>query len=300
MAEDIQQLNPKLLWKNFAILCSIPRPSKHEAKVIEFVVDFAKQCQLDYKKDQVGNVVITKPATVGFENKPIIVLQVHLDMVPQKNADITHDFEKDPIRVYIDGEWVRARGTTLGADNGIGVAAALAILEVLFTIDEETGMTGAFNLKPDFLNGRILLNLDSEDDGELFIGCAGGINTTAIFKYTPQPVTDDVKSYQIRLTGLKGGHSGVDIHLGRANANKIMNRLLIQAYAQTDIRITSIDGGSLRNAIPRESFVNIVVSTKNENDFIQLINQFNDNLHDELPLEPDVNLEIVAIEKPYL
>ncbi|MFZ2125543.1 MAG: aminoacyl-histidine dipeptidase [Candidatus Saccharimonadales bacterium] len=310
MPENIQELNPRLLWKNFATLCNIPRPSKNEEKVIDFVVNFAKLHQLEYKKDEVGNVVISKPATIGYESRSTIVLQGHLDMVAQKNADTIHDFDNDPIQAYIDGEWVRARGTTLGADNGIGVAAALAILEstdlqhgpieALFTVDEETGMTGAFNLSPDFISGRILLNLDSEDDGELFIGCAGGVNTTAIFKYTQEPVVGNAKSFQVKLTGLKGGHSGVDIHLGRGNANKIMNQLLVKLSSKIDIRITSIDGGSLSNAIPRESFVYVVVPVENQSILVRLVDEFDKNMHDEFSLEPDLKIEIATIEKPGL
>jgi len=195
MANLINELAPKALWKNFENLCNIPRPSKKEAKVIEHVIDFAKKHNLEYVKDEVGNVIIRKPASKGHESKPTIVLQSHLDMVPQKNSATVHDFEKDPIQPYIDGEWVKAKGTTLGSDNGIGVASALAVLEAtdiahgpieaLFTIDEETGMTGAFNLKPNILKGTILMNLDSEDEGELFIGCAGGINTSIVFNFKP-------------------------------------------------------------------------------------------------------------------
>ena len=309
MANQINELAPKLLWKNFESLCNIPRPSKKEQKVIEFVVDFAKKHGLEYKKDDVGNVVISKPATKGNENKPGIVLQSHLDMVPQKNSATVHDFEKDPIQPYVDGEWVKAKGTTLGADNGMGVASSLAIMEstdishgpieALFTIDEETGMTGAFNLKPGFLKGSILLNLDSEDEGELYIGCAGGVNTSAIFTFTPEQVPSGSKAFKVNLIGLKGGHSGVDIHLGRGNANKIMNRFLWKASKELGLRIASIEGGSLRNAIPRESFVKVVVPSANEKALLAWGVEFQKMIKDELSsVEPDIKFEITADEMP--
>jgi dipeptidase D len=309
MANQINELAPKVLWKNFESLCSIPRPSKKETKIIEFVVDFAKKHGLSYKKDDVGNVVISKPATKGFENRPAIVLQSHLDMVPQKNSATVHDFEKDPIQPYIDGEWVKAKGTTLGADNGIGVASSLAILEsndiahgpieTLFTIDEETGMTGAFNLKNDFLKGRILLNLDSEDEGELYIGCAGGVNTTATFTFKKEAVPAGYKAYDINLIGLKGGHSGVDIHLGRGNANKLMNRFLWKASRELELRISGIEGGSLRNAIPRESFVKAIVPASSEKAFLAWGNEFRNMINNELSsVEPDLKFELVPGNLP--
>jgi len=309
MANQINELTPKLVWKNFESLCNIPRPSKKELKVIEFVVDFAKKHGLNYKKDDVGNVVISKPATKGNENKPGIVLQSHLDMVPQKNSATVHDFEKDPIKPYIDAEWVKAKGTTLGADNGIGVASSLAILEsndishgpveALFTIDEETGMTGAFNLKADFLKGRILLNLDSEDEGELYIGCAGGMNTSAMFTFKPEVVPSGTKAYDINLIGLKGGHSGVDIHLGRGNANKLMNRFLWKAGKEFGLRISGIEGGSLRNAIPRESFVKAVVPAGNEKAFLGWAKEFQSIIKNEFSsVETDVKFEVTATDVP--
>lgn len=309
MATQINELAPKLLWKNFESLTRIPRPSKKEEKVIEFVVNFAKQHGLSYKKDDVGNVVISKPATKGNEHKPAVVLQSHLDMVPQKNSATVHDFEKDPIQAYIDGEWVKAKGTTLGADNGIGVAASLALLEstdiphghieALFTIDEETGMTGAFNLHPDFLKGRILMNLDSEDEGELYIGCAGGMNTTATLPYTPEAVPAGYKAFKISLTGLKGGHSGVDIHLGRGNANKIMNRFLWKASRDLGLRIAAIEGGSLRNAIPRESFATVVVPAASEKAIKDWATEFLGIIINELSgVETDIKLEVTATEIP--
>jgi dipeptidase D len=264
MSKDILTLEPKDLWKNFYSLTQIPRPSKKEEQVRNFVIAFGKSLGLETIEDEVGNVIIRKPATPGMENRKGVILQSHLDMVPQKNSATQHDFEKDPIDAYPDGEWVKARGTTLGADNGMGVAATLAVLEsktlkhgpveALFTIDEETGMTGAFGLKAGTLKGSILMNLDSEDEGELYIGCAGGTNGNIRFKYKEVPVPADHIAFKLSLTGLKGGHSGVDIHLGRGNSNKLLNRFLWEAAHKYGLRLASIDGGSLRNAIPRESF----------------------------------------------
>jgi dipeptidase D len=309
MSTQMKDLAPKALWKNFESLNNIPRPSKKEEKAVEFAIEFAKKHGLDYSKDEVNNVIIRKPATKGNENKPTIVLQAHLDMVPQKNAATVHDFEKDPIQTFIDGDWVKAKGTTLGADNGIGVSAALAVLEsadiphgpieVLLTIDEETGMTGAFNLKPDFVKGRILMNLDSEDEGELYIGCAGGINTTGTFTFKPESTPAGSKAFKINLTGLKGGHSGIDIILGRGNANKLMNRFLWKCLRDFDLRIASIEGGSLRNAIPRESFVTAVIPESQTNAFNAYISEFRDTICSELKTpEPDIKFEAIAADLP--
>ncbi len=305
----IAELQPTALWKNFQELCNIPRPSKKEERVIAFVQNFAKLHNLQCKTDEVGNVLISKPAVKGYENLPIVVLQSHLDMVPQKNSTTQHDFEKDPIQPYIDGEWVKAKGTTLGADNGIGVSAILAILESkdiphgpiegLFTIDEETGMTGAFGLQNNFLTGNILLNLDSEDEGELFIGCAGGMNTTATFKYKREFVPINHSAFKLSLTGLKGGHSGVDIHLGRGNSNKLLNRFMWNADHFFEMRLCSIDGGSLRNAIPRESFAVVTVSKQFENDFIASTASFLKLYSEELAgVEPDINFTVEPVAKP--
>jgi len=265
MSNDIINLNPKAVWKHFYSLTQIPRPSKHEKAVVDFVIKFGKENGLETIVDEVGNVVIRKPATPGIENRKGIILQGHLDIVPQKNSDKQHDFEKDPIEVYIDGDWVTANGTTLGADNGIGVAAAMAVLEdkslvhgpveALFTIDEETGMTGAFALKPNLLKGDILINLDSEDEGELYVGCAGGLDANIELEYKNETVPSNYIFYKFSVKGLKGGHSGLDINSGRANAIKLLFRFLKYADKNLDIRISSIDGGSLRNAIPREAFI---------------------------------------------
>jgi dipeptidase D len=306
---ELHQLKPAALWKNFQALCNIPRPSKKEAQAVEFVIDFAKKHQLEYKTDQVGNVLISKSATAGMENRCTAVLQAHLDMVPQKNSATKHDFEKDPIQPFIDGDWVKAKGTTLGADDGIGVSAILALLEstdvihgpieALFTIDEETGMAGAFGLREDFLTGRILLNLDSEDEGELFIGCAGGMNTSAIFNFTHEKTTGDHLAYKLSITGLKGGHSGVDIHLGRGNSNKLLNRFMWNADHFFGMRLCAIDGGSLRNSIPRESFAIVTVSKQFEHEFTASVSSFLKMYREELAgVEPDINFTAQLVAMP--
>ncbi len=298
---EIKQLRPNILWKHFSEICNIPHPSKHEQQIIEYIKQFAIAQKLEYKIDNVGNIVVLKPATFGFEHRKKLVLQSHVDMVPQKNETTVHDFEKDPIQTFIEGEWVKAKGTTLGADNGIGAAAALATLEdatlehgpieALFTIDEETGMTGAFELKPDFLNGEILLNLDTEDEGELCIGCAGGVNTTANFTISYEKTPSDFGSFKISLTGLNGGHSGIDINMGRGNANKLMARLLWNATKDFNIRIITIDGGTLRNAIPREAFACIAIAKGEEAYFRTFIEEFKQTVSKELAFtEPNLNI----------
>ena len=307
MSKDLLTLEPKLLWENFYQLTRIPRPSKKEAGAVEFVKEFGKKHNLETIIDSVGNVIIRKPATKGFENRKGIILQAHLDMVPQKNSDTKHDFEKDPIQAYIDGDWVKAKGTTLGADNGIGLAAALAVLEskdlqhgqveALFTIDEETGMTGAKGLQPKILQGKILLNLDSEDEGELYVGCAGGTDATACFKFKEEAVPKDSIAYELALKGLKGGHSGLDINLGRGNANKIMFRFLKEVVACIGARLTSIEGGSLRNAIPREAFAVVTVPKINENEFLQRLKDFTNIIKSELSTtEPDFSFNAKKID----
>ena len=282
MSTAIKNLNPKALWKNFADLNAVPRPSKKEKRVIAFAKDFGEKLGLKTFVDEVGNVIIQKPASKGMENCIPIVLQSHLDMVHQKNADTTFDFDNQGIEMYIDEDWVKAKGTTLGADNGIGVATIMAILEskaikhppleALFTIDEETGMTGAMGLKGGLLEGKIMLNLDTEDDHELTIGCAGGIDVTATGKYKEVKMSGKFKGFQIKVKGLNGGHSGMDIHKGFGNANKIMNRILFGASG-LGIRISVIDGGGLRNAIPRESFSILAVPEKNVRAFKKYIKE---------------------------
>ncbi len=259
-----KDLKPAGIFHYFEEICQVPRPSKREEKIVAYLKAFGEAHGLETKVDEVGNVLIKKPATPGMENRKTVVLQSHVDMVCEKNNDVTHDFLTDPIETEIDGEWLKAKGTTLGADNGIGVATELAILtddtlehgpiECLFTIDEETGLTGAFALQEGFMNGDILLNLDSEDEGELFIGCAGGVDSVAEFHYTPVNVPEGYFCCKVTVKGLKGGHSGGDIHLGRGNANKILTRFLHQALSRYDLYLCAIDGGNLRNAIAREAY----------------------------------------------
>ena len=270
MSNEVRGLEPKALWNFFEDLNAVPRPSKKEERVIQFIVDFGRSLNLETVVDKVGNVRIRKPATLNMENRKMVTLQSHLDMVHQKNASTDFDFLTQGIQSYVDGDWVKAKGTTLGADNGLGVASIMTLLasddiphpalEALFTIDEETGMTGAKGLEPGFLDGEILLNLDTEDDDELSIGCAGGIDTLANMDYSEVVLPEGVKGLRIAVNGLKGGHSGMDIHLGRGNANKIMNRLLFETTAAFGVHIVEIDGGSLRNAIPRESFATVAVN----------------------------------------
>jgi len=308
MNKNITGLRPELVWKNFYKLTRIPRPSKKEEKVIEFVKNFGESLGLETIVDHIGNVIIKKPATKGMENRRGIILQGHLDMVPQKNADKDHDFEKDPIEAYVDGEWVTANGTTLGADNGIGVAAAMAVLEsdnlehgpieALFTIDEETGMTGANELKPDVLDGEILLNLDSEDEGELYIGCAGGINTTAVFDFHYETAPENFKAFKLSVTGLKGGHSGLDIALKRGNANKIMNRVLMNAKERYGLLLHDINGGSLRNAIPRESFATVAIPAEKVDGFKALTKELEEYYKEINTDDPGLKIEIEATEMP--
>jgi dipeptidase D len=287
MSNEITSLEPKALWKNFHSLTQVPRPSKHEEKIQQFMLQFGDDLGLETLRDKVGNIIIRKPATPGMEDRKGVVLQAHLDMVPQKNTATKHDFETDPILTVIDGEWVRAKGTTLGSDNGIGVAAIMTVLaskdiahgpiEALLTCDEETGMTGAEGLKPGVLHGEILLNLDSEDEGELYIGCAGGVDVTADFTYKEVEVPPFYVPYRISLTGLKGGHSGLDINLGRGNANKILNQLILQAAARFDTRLAQFEGGNLRNAIPREAFATVVVPEAKKDAFKDFVVEFEEN-----------------------
>jgi dipeptidase D len=309
MSHEIKNLQPGALWKHFYELTQIPRPSKHDQEAAAYVRKFGEQLGLETRMDEVGNVLIRKPATQGMEDRKTIILQGHVDMVPQKNSDTEHDFLKDPIQAYIDGEWVKAKGTTLGADNGIGVAAAMAVLEekeiqhgpieVLVTIDEETGMTGAFGIQPGFLEGDVLLNLDSEDEGELYIGCAGGIDTNAEFLYTEEAVSNDMSAFKISVTGLKGGHSGLDIHLGRGNANKLMNRVLWHGFREHQLRLASIDGGSLRNAIPRESFAVITVPKIEQEKFEKCFEKMREELVNEFKnSDPDISVKMEFTETP--
>ncbi|SFD88482.1 aminoacyl-histidine dipeptidase [Thermophagus xiamenensis] len=309
MNTNISILEPQQLWHYFYQLTQIPRPSKNEGEAVRFVVNEGKTLGLETIKDEIGNVIIRKPATPGMENVKGVVLQAHLDMVPQKNSDKQHDFTKDPIEAYEEEGWVKANGTTLGADNGIGVAAALAVLssknlkhgpvEALFTIDEETGMTGANHLKPGILKGDILINMDSEDEGELYVGCAGGTDANAVFTFMEEEFPNDFVGIKISLTGLKGGHSGMDINLGRGNANKLMFRLLKYLVANEEVRLSSIEGGSLRNAIPREAFAIVGVPKEKLESVKQTVERFKDIFLNELSsVEPHLQLTIESIKEP--
>ncbi len=265
----IENLEPKRVWKHFYSLTRIPRPSKREQKAVEYMYEWGKSLGLETIKDEVGNIIIRKPATPGMENRTGIIFQAHLDMVPQNNNDVVHDWDNDPVETKVVGEWLYAQGTTLGADNGLGCAAAMAVLEAkdlahgpieaLFTIDEETGMTGAKALKGGLLKGDILINLDSETEGELYVGCAGGLDTNAEFKYKEEPLSKDLVQFEISVKGLRGGHSGMEINEGRGNSNKIMARLLLPVLRDMGGRLISIEGGNMRNAIPREAVAYIAV-----------------------------------------
>lgn len=302
----IANLSPTALWSSFADLNAVPRPSKKEERVIQFMMDFGSSLGLETIKDHIGNVIIKKGATSGMEDRQTIVMQSHLDMVHQKNADTDFDFDKEGIKMLIEEDWVKADGTTLGADNGIGVATIMALLkssdidhpaiEALFTIDEETGMTGALDLQENLLDGSILLNLDTEDDRELTIGCAGGIDITCTGEFTTIALPENIASYRLSLTGLSGGHSGMDIHLGLGNANKLMNRILTDLTNDFDIYISSIEGGSLRNAIPRESFA-IISSATNTEIIESAIDKWKTILKEEYnSTDPEMNLSLESID----
>ena len=309
MSNEISKLNPVEVWENFYQLTRIPRPSHHEEQIRKYIADFGKNLGLETIQDKVGNVIIRKPATPGMEKLKGVILQGHLDMVPQKNSDKNHDFSQDPIETIIDGEWVRANGTTLGADNGIGVAAAMAVLaskelvhgpvEGLFTATEETGMDGANGLEAGWLKGDILINMDSEDEGELYVGCAGGEDANVRFNYTEVPVPAESIGFKLNVTGLKGGHSGLDISLGRGNANKIFFRVLKEAYKVCGVRLASINGGNLRNAIPREAFGIITVPYKTADKLVGLIAGLTTTIKRELTAtEPTLKIELSKIEMP--
>ncbi len=305
----VRNLEPKVLWNKFADLNAIPRASKKEEKVIAFIEAFATSLGLTYETDNVGNVLVKKPATAGMEDRKTIILQSHLDMVHQKNATTVFDFDTQGIEMYVDGDWVKAKGTTLGADNGLGVATIMAILEsttiahpaieALFTIDEETGMTGAMGLAPNWLQGEILLNLDTEEDDEIGVGCAGGIDVTATTTYTEITTPAAKKAYTLTVTGLTGGHSGMDIHKGLGNANTIITRLLFDAYQQFGLQVSEIKGGSLRNAIPRESFATVVVTAEYTGDFESATALLAKTIQQELKLlEPELSITIQPTAMP--
>lgn len=304
-----ESLKPEALWHYFEEICRIPRPSKKEGKIAAYLMDFARKQGLEARQDEAGNVLIEKPAAKGMENAPAVVLQSHMDMVCEKNADTSHDFDRDPIQPYIDGEWVKARGTTLGADDGIGMAAQLALLastdikhgrlECLFTVDEETGLTGAFALKPGFFDGRILLNLDSEDEGELFIGCAGGIDTVIEMPVETQQTDTQGFALKVTVKGLQGGHSGDDINKGRGNAIKILNRFLWEMNAKYGIALAGIDGGNLRNAIAREAVATIVVPA-NQKESVRIdFNVYLAEMEEVWKItEPGMKMELESVDLP--
>lgn len=307
MNDQIKKLEPKELWSNFVDLNAIPRPSKKEQKVIEFAKNFGLALGLETIVEEIGNVIIKKPATPGMEDRVPVILQSHLDMVAQKNSDVDFDFETQGINMFIDGDWVKAKGTTLGADNGIGASAIMALLasktlkhpalEALFTIDEETGMTGAQELKSGILNGKIMLNLDSEEDDEMTIGCAGGVDVLVSGKYKEKEFEGKVKSYQLFVSGLAGGHSGIDIHLYKGNANKIANRILLKLNDEIKIGVKEVEGGSLRNAIPRESKSIFTIDEKNESKIKELFdNERKDLLNEYKSKESNLKIELNEVE----
>ena len=305
----LQDLQPQSVWRNFYKLTQVPRPSNHEEKAREFMMNWAKENNIDARMDEAGNIIMSKPATPGMENRKGVILQGHLDMVPQKNEDTVHDFTKDPIQAYVDGEWVRAKGTTLGADNGMGVAAAMAVLtatdvphgpiEVLITATEETGMDGAIGLKAGELKGEILLNMDSETEGELYVGCAGGLDSTFEFDCQEEKTPAASKAYKLAVKGLKGGHSGMDINLGRGNSNLLLFRFLKANAAALELCLASVNGGSLRNAIPRESFAVVTVPAAKAEAFTKKVKEFEAIYKAELQLtEPDLQFFSEETEVP--
>ncbi|MBY6105089.1 aminoacyl-histidine dipeptidase [Ferrimonas balearica] len=305
----LSTLSPQGLWTWFETICSIPHPSKREIALRDHIQQWAENKGLETVIDGVGNLVIRKPASAGQEHLKGVIIQAHLDMVPQKNSGTDHRFDRDPIQAYIDGDWVTAKGTTLGADNGIGMASALAVLgddsiehgplEVLLTIDEEAGMTGAFGLQAGLLQGDILINTDSEEEGEVYMGCAGGVDAELTLPVGREAVPADHVSLQLALTGLKGGHSGCDIHTGRGNANKLLGRFLFSHAAELGLRLSKFKGGSLRNAIPREAFVDLVLPAANVAELERLVAHYSDVLSNELQaIETDLSLSLSAIDMP--
>ncbi|MEN8120398.1 MAG: aminoacyl-histidine dipeptidase [Bacteroidota bacterium] len=306
---EISNLQPEAIWKYFDEITQIPRPSKKEEKIIKYLLDFAFEHKLKAEQDEVGNVVIRKAASNGMENATPVILQSHTDMVCEKNNDVEFNFDTDPIQTYIEGDWVKAKGTTLGGDDGIGIAASLAILsandiqhgplECFFTADEETGMTGAFGLQPDFLKGKILINLDSEDEGELFIGCAGGMDTSIEMNYKKEEIPKSWYSCKISVTGLNGGHSGDEIDKGLGNANKILNRFLWRLSEKVEFKLSNLDGGNLRNAIAREASAVISVSQHNKEQIRLALNIYTSEIQEEYDVtEKGLNLDMNTVESP--
>lgn len=309
-ATEILSLNPNRVWKHFYDLTQIPRPTGHMKEVTQFVMDFGKELELEVEQDKAGNVLIRKPASKGFESSKTVILQSHLDMVPQKNSGVKHDFYTDSIEAYIDGDYVKAKSTTLGADNGIGCAMMMAVLEdkmlkhpaleALFTVDEEVGMDGANGIENGFLKGSSMINLDSEVDNELCIGCAGGRDANITFNFIPDTEIDEGDiAFKISLSGLKGGHSGVQIHLGRANANKLMSRFLKEVVRNYEARIARIDGGSLRNAIPRESTVILTIPAQLEDDLLDLVDEFEEQFREDFAgIENNISFKVEKTDLP--
>ncbi|MCP5406696.1 MAG: aminoacyl-histidine dipeptidase [Chromatiaceae bacterium] len=307
MSQDIEKLTPPVVWRQFYRLTTIPRPSRHEKQVRDFLVAFGRDRGLETRVDEVGNVIVRKPATEGRESRPGVILQGHMDMVPQANAGSCHDFTRDPILTRVDGDWVKAEGTTLGADNGIGVAAILAVLgstdlvhgpiEALFTCNEESGMDGAFGLKSGLLQGKILINTDAEEEGELCIGCAGGANVNSRLAYREVSIEKDWSTFRISVTGLRGGHSGVDIHRGRGNAVALLFRLLKSAITELNLRIKSVDAGNLRNAIPREAFSLVAVESRSAGALKESCERLQSVFTAELThVDPDLRVEMTSVE----
>ncbi|MEE1080764.1 MAG: aminoacyl-histidine dipeptidase [Bacteroidales bacterium] len=303
---EIKNLAPELVWNIFDQITKVPRPSKKEEKIRQWLVDFAKQHNIEYHLDATGNVLMRKPATPGYEDHQTIVMQGHIDMVCEKNSNVDHDFENDPIETIIDGDWVKANGTTLGADNGVGVALSLACLiddsfqhgplEALFTYDEETGMTGANAIEEGFMTGKVLINLDSETEGQIFIGCAGGMDTVGLFHYTPAPAPKDLYYAKVKVSGLLGGHSGGDIHLQHANANKVLARFLT---TQPDAVLAAIHGGNLRNAIAREAEAVIGIPYSSKDNVVAELNQFAAIIEGEVgDIEKGMKLTIETVDTP--
>lgn len=306
---EVKDLKPELLWKCFDAVTKVPRPSCHEGKIREFLLKFAADHNIDVKTDKVGNVVMSKPATPGHENAPGVILQAHMDMVCEKNSTTDHDFMKDPIDTYIDGDWVKARGTTLGADNGIGLAAGMAVmidpdlvhgpLECLFTVNEEIGLEGAQNIGKDMIKGEMLLNLDSEDDGEIFVGCAGGIDTTADFTYSRSFSPENFEYMKVSVSGLLGGHSGSDINQGRANANKLVARFIWDCSQRWEITVCSIEGGNLRNAIPREAYAVFGIHSSHKEELKHHLKKYHQAILNEYKgVEPSMKFVIEPAERP--
>ncbi len=306
---EIRNLKPESLWRNFDELTQVPRPSGHLEKVQQFLLDFAKRVGVEAFQDPARNIVMRKPATEGMENRKTVILQAHMDMVPQKELDSKHDFENDPIQTWIDGEWVKAKGTTLGADDGIGVAAIMAVMEdktlkhgpieALITADEETGMYGANDLPEGELTGEILLNLDTEDEGELVIGSAGGVDITATLDYKEVETDNTDIAVAVTVKGLKGGHSGLEIGLGRANANKLLVRIVREAIENDEARLASWHGGNMRNAIPFEATAVLTMPEDNKEDFLAMVEDYKEDFNTEFHgIEDEIIVETADVELP--